>query len=382
MMRKIVVAADSFKGSLNSAEVARSVEAGIKSVFPGCRVEKVYIADGGEGSVEALVETLHGQYVTVRVNDPLMRPVDARYGVIDDGKTAVIEMAAASGLTLLTPEERNPMKTTTYGTGELIAHALRSGCRRFLVCIGGSATNDAGTGMLHALGFRFEDGQGAELGQGGEILGRIEKVDVSGVMPELATSEFIIACDVTNPFSGTDGAAHIFAPQKGADPDMVKELDAGLKHFAGVVERHNGKRIDSLPGAGAAGGLGGGFSAFLGAELVSGIRMVLDAVGFGGLVKDADLVITGEGKLDAQTAMGKAPRGVLYAASKHGVPVVAIGGAVENAEELIRQGFAAVFPITPGPISLETAMLPEVATDNIRRTVTQIMNVIKSCKTI
>ncbi|MEG1562707.1 MAG: glycerate kinase [Bacteroides sp.] len=379
-MKKIVIAVDSFKGSVSSAQVAHSVEAGIKSVFPDCHVEKASIADGGEGSAETLIDTLKGEYREVYVNDPLMRPIKARYGMIDDGKTAVIEMAAASGITLLTAEQRNPMKTTTYGTGEMIRHALKSGCRHFLICIGGSATNDGGTGMLQALGFRFLDKKGSELGQGAEILSQIESIDTSNVTPELSQAQFKIACDVTNPFSGTSGAAFVYAPQKGADADMVKTLDAGLKHFADTIRIFNGKDIDSLPGAGAAGGLGGGFIAFLNARLISGIEMILKAIDFDHLIMDADLIITGEGKLDAQTIMGKAPRGVLNAASKFGIPVVAIGGTVENAPELIAHGFASVFSILQTPTTLQAAMGTDVAMENIRVSTIQIMNVIKHCK--
>ncbi len=375
-MKKIVIASDSFKGSLSSAMVAESVERGIRAVFPECEVRRMYIADGGEGTVEALVDSTGGERVRCTVSDPLGRPVEAVYGVFGaDG--AVMEMSAASGLALLTRQERNPMKTSTRGTGEMIRHALDRGCRRLLVGIGGSATNDAGTGMLQALGFRFLDAAGRELGQGGEILGRIAEIDVAGVPAEVFEASYTVACDVTAPFFGPTGAAYVFAPQKGATPEMVAELDAGLAHLAGVVKKFNGADIAELPGAGAAGGLGGGFSALLGARLVSGIEMVLGAIGFADAIADADLIITGEGKLDAQTAMGKAPRGVLDAAHRAGVPVVAIGGAVESVDELNRQGFAAVFPIVPGPVSLERAMAEEQARANVERTVEQIMRTIR-----
>ena len=375
-MKKIVIASDSFKGSLTSAQVAESVEWGIRAVFPGCEVRRMYIADGGEGTVEALVDSTGGKRVHCTVSGPLGQPVEAVYGVFGNDE-AVMEMSAASGLALLTPAERNPMKTTTRGTGEMIRHALDRGCRRLLVGIGGSATNDAGTGMLQALGFRFLDSAGRELGEGGEILGRIAAIDASGVPTEVFETNYTVACDVTAPFSGPTGAAHVFAPQKGATPQMVAELDAGLAHFAGIIKRFNGADIRDFPGAGAAGGLGGGFKALLGARLVSGIEMVLDAIGFRAAIADADLIITGEGKLDAQTAMGKAPRGVLDAARKAGVPVVAIGGAVEGVDELNSQGFAAVFPIVPGPVTLERAMESEYAQANIERTVAQIMRTIQ-----
>ena len=375
-IKKVVIAADSFKGSLTSEEVARSVEEGIHHIFPGCKTEKAYIADGGEGTAEALTRTLGGEMVEVEVNDPLMRPVKAAYGLVDEGKTAVIEMASASGLPLVEPTLRNPMKTTTYGTGELIRNALLRGCRRFLIGIGGSATNDAGTGMLQALGYRFLDASGAELERGGEILSRIASIDNSGRLPELSDAQFIVACDVTNPFSGPTGAAYVFAPQKGADAVMVRQLDEGLKHFATVIRTNTGIDLEQCPGSGAAGGLGGGLVAFLHATLTSGIDMVLETIGFDELIREADLIITGEGKLDGQTAMGKAPRGVLNAASKQHIPVIAIGGAVESVDELNRQGFAAVFPILPEPASLARAMESKYARENIIRTVEQLMRTI------
>ncbi len=375
-MKKIVIASDSFKGSLSSALVAESVERGVRAVFPECEVRRMYIADGGEGTVEALVDSTGGERVRCSVSDPLGRPVEAVYGVFGADE-AVMEMSAASGLALLTAGERNPMKTSTRGTGEMIRHALDRGCRRLLVGIGGSATNDAGVGMLQALGFRFLDSAGRELGQGGEILGRIAAIDAAGVPAEVLEASYTVACDVTAPFSGPTGAAYVFAPQKGASPEMVAELDAGLTHLAGVIKKFNGADIRELPGAGAAGGLGGGFKALLGARLTSGIEMVLGAIGFADAISDADLIITGEGKLDAQTAMGKAPRGVLDAARRAAVPVVAIGGAVESVDELNRQGFAAVFPIVPGPVTLELAMAREHARANVERTVEQIMRTIQ-----
>jgi glycerate kinase len=377
-MKKIVIAADSFKGSVSSKQVAESIEKGIIRVFPQCDVIKTYIADGGEGTVEALVETMKGQYVSLTVHDPLMRPIEARYGIIENGKTAVIEMAAASGLPLLALGERNPMKTSTWGTGEMIKDALLRGCRCFLIGIGGSATNDAGTGMLQALGFRFPDKDGKELGGGGEILSRIEKIDFSSVLPELTGTEFIVACDVTNPFCGLNGAAYIFAPQKGADLAMVEELDKGLFHFSSVMKDFTGTDITDFPGAGAAGGLGGGLKALFNAALVSGILLVLDAIHFRNLIKDADMIITGEGKLDKQTAMGKAPRGVLDIAQEYNIPVIAIGGSIEAVEKLNEEGFTAVFSILPEPVTLEKAMQTDYAEANIERTISQIMRVIKN----
>lgn len=375
-MANITIAVDSFKGSLSSFDVADAVERGFRSLFPECNIRKVAIADGGEGTVEALVKTLGGEYVDVEVANPLMRSIVARYGIVHGGTTAVIEMSAASGLPLLNLEERNPLKTSTYGTGEMIADALKRGCRKFLVGIGGSATNDAGVGMLRALGFRFLGAAGEELAGGGEILERIVSIDDSGVMPELHNAEFVVACDVTNPLYGVEGAAYIFAPQKGADAAMVERLDLGLRNFAEVVMRHNGVDIAMPAGAGAAGGLGGGFVGLLGSRLERGIDMVLDAVRFSDIIRGCDLVITGEGCIDAQTVMGKAPSGVLRVAQREGVPVIAIGGRVVWCEELERSGFAAIFPVDAGHIPLEEAMRRDVAERNVERTARQIAGLI------
>ena len=371
-MKCITIAVDSFKGSLSSREVADAFEAGFRTRIPDCEVRKVSIADGGEGTVDALVETLNGDYVAARVADPLGRPIVAHYGVIDGGATAVMEMSAASGLPLIAPEERNPLLTSTYGTGEMIVHAMERGCRKFLVGIGGSATNDGGTGMLRALGFRFLDAEGRELVGGGEILERIAEIDSSNARKELSECEFVVACDVTNPLYGPEGAAYVFAPQKGADAAMVKRLDQGLRAYARAIERYNGVQVDQIAGAGAAGGLGGGFKALLGARLERGIDMVLNAMQFDRIIAGSDLVITGEGRIDRQTTMGKAPSGVLREATAQGIPTIAIGGAVQVCDELEHSGFAAVLPIVAGPVMLEVAMQREVAIANVRRTATQI----------
>lgn len=371
-MKCITVAVDSFKGSLSSREVADAFEAGWQSVLPECAVRKVSIADGGEGTVEALVETLDGEYVEVEVSDPLGRPIKARYGIIEQGRTAVMEMSAASGLPLLTTEERNPLKSSTFGTGEMIADALRRGCRRFLVGIGGSATNDGGLGMARALGFRLLDSEGGELVGDGASLEQLAVIDASEVMKELSEAEFTVACDVTNPLYGERGAAYVYAPQKGADAEMVARLDAGLQNYARVVEQFNGSKVADMPGAGAAGGLGAGFKALLGARLERGIDMVLGAMNFDKIIEGSDLVITGEGRLDRQTVMGKAPSGVLQAATAQDIPTIAIGGAVAWCGELEQSEFAALLPIVAGPISLEVAMQRDVAIENVRRTASQI----------
>ena len=370
-MKKVTIAVDSFKGSLSSKEVAESFADGFRTIFSQCEICKVAIADGGEGTVDALVETLGGEYVEVSVSDPLHRPTKARYGIVE-GDTAVIEMAAASGLTLLKQEERNPLLTSTYGTGELILDALNRGCRRFLVGIGGSATNDGGTGMLRALGFRFLDSEGNALQGGGEILERIARIDDSGVCREVRESCFTVACDVTNPLYGERGAAYVYAPQKGADERMVEQLDRGLRNFARVVEEFNGAQIGVSEGAGAAGGLGGGFKALLGAKLERGITMVIQAMHFDKIIEGSDLVVTGEGRIDRQSIMGKAPSGVLAVAKAQNIPTIAIAGGVEWCDELRDCGFSLIEVVTPKGMSLEEAMQPSVARENIRTAAVKI----------
>ncbi len=371
-MQKVLLAIDSFKGCLGSLEVSAAVEDGIKAVFPMCEVVKIPVADGGEGTTEALVWATGGQMCTVEVNDPLMKPIHAQYGILGDGYTAVIEMSAASGLPLVPERQRNPMLATTYGTGQLIADALDRGCTRFIIGIGGSATNDAGTGMLQALGYRFLDAEGKLLGQGGQILGRVAVIDTSSRRPLLNKAQFKVACDVDNPFSGKYGAAYIYAPQKGANSQMVEALDRGLKHFADVVKAQSHRDIDSIPGAGAAGGMGGSMLAFLDATLQPGIRLVLDTLHFDDLLEGVDLVITGEGQMDAQTTMGKAPQGIAEATSRKGIPVIALTGNVEDAEMINNIGICGVFSIVPRPMTLQEAMNPEIAAHNIRQTVVQL----------
>ena len=372
-MKKITIAIDSFKGSLSSGEVAEAVAQGIHALLPHCEVHKVNIADGGEGTAEALVESLGGSWVEMEASDPLGRPVGVRYGVIDGGECAVVEMATASGLPLLRPEERNPLLTSTLGTGEMIADAIRRGCRRFLVAIGGSATNDCGTGMLHALGYRFLNGEGVEIVPCGKALAEIARIDDSGVIEELKECRFVVACDVTNPLYGPNGAAHVFAPQKGATPQMVEQLDDGLRNFARVVREYNGLCVDFVEGAGAAGGLGAGFVGLLGATLQRGIDMVMEALHFEEVLKGSNLAITGEGCIDFQTVMGKAPSGVLHTATRLGIPVVAIGGGVRWCKELEESNFAAIVGATPEGMDLQVAMRPEVAKENVRRATEQIV---------
>lgn len=371
-MKKIVVAIDSFKGSLTSGEAALAVEEGIREVYPACEVLRFPIADGGEGVLDVLVAALDGIPVFVVAHNPLMQPIDARYGLSSDGKTALIEMAVVSGLPLIPVDKRNPLFTTTFGTGELIKDALLRGCRDFIIGIGGSATNDAGLGMLQALGYRFLDKNGQELGVGGRIMEEVAGIDASAVLPELAASRFTVICDVNNPFCGPDGAAHVFASQKGADEAMIRQLDNGMAALARVILQYTGKDIVSVPGAGAAGGLGGGLFAFLNARLVPGIDLLLDMLDFKQQIADADLVITGEGKIDHQTLMGKVPYGILKAAQEKNIPVIAIAGIVEERDVLQAAGFEDVHSVTPFDMPLEQAMLPESAKDNIRKAVSSL----------
>lgn len=358
---KVVLAFDSFKGSLSSLEVADAVAQELLEAAPGCEMLKIAIADGGEGTVLALTQTTGGELAEVMVNDPLGRPLRATYGLIDQGRTAVMEMASASGLALLSREERMPLLTSTFGFGQMVADALDRGCRRFLIGIGGSATNDGGTGMLSALGYRFLDSDGQVLDGCGASLERIAVIDDSSIHESLRDSEFIIACDVTNPLCGPDGAAFVYAPQKGADAEMVRLLDRGLANLAECIRAYNGKDVMNMPGAGAAGGLGAAFSAFLDARLERGVDMVLDAVRFDELIAGSALVLTGEGRMDAQTLMGKAPAGVMRRAAAQGIPTVAICGTMEPCPELERSGFRAIIPLYEGEFDLSEALRPESA---------------------
>ena len=380
MFNRIVVASDSFKGSLSSLEVAEAAADGIHEVLPDCKVVKVDVADGGEGTMDSLRRTLGGEKIFLTVSDPLGRPVEASYVILEEGTTAVIEMAVASGLPLLAPGERNPLRTSTYGTGELIADALKRGCMKFLVGIGGSATNDAGMGMLEALGVCFMDVEGNVLKGCGASLEKVEGISLENAHPGLKEAEFIVACDVDAPLYGPRGAACVFAPQKGADEAMVRRLDEGLEHFSETVSRILHKDVSGVPGAGAAGGLGGGFLAFLNARLERGIEMVLDAIGFDRLIEGASLVITGEGKIDCQTLTGKAPYGVMLRARKQGIPVVAICGAVTlNPDDAAQAGFAEVCAVTPEGMPLPEAMKKDVASLNVRNAVRNlIQNIEKS----
>ena len=356
---RIVVCPDSFKGSLSAVEAADAIVRGIRIGVADAGVEVVSIplADGGEGTVEALVRATGGCIRRVRVRDPLGREIDSFYGVLGDGRTAVVETAAASGLTLLAESERNPLATCTFGTGELIRAAAESGVERLIIGLGGSATNDAGAGAMTALGARFLDANGRDLPPGGGALVNLDRIELSAFEFPKDRVVVEVACDVNNPLVGPTGASVVFGPQKGASGEMVDRLDAGLARWAEVVKRDLGKDVAGLPGAGAAGGLGAALAAFLDAELRSGIDIVLEAVGFDEHLKGADLVITGEGRIDEQTRFGKAVGGVLRHASAAGVPVVAVAGSCAgDLRPLYDAGLTAAFSIAPGPMSVAYSM--------------------------
>ena len=354
---RVVVAPDSYKGSVSAVGVAAALERGVLRVFPQAEVRKIPIADGGEGTVEALVTATGGQMRKARVQGPLGEPVEACWGILGDGQTAVIEMAAASGLPLVPQERRDPRITTTYGTGELIRAALDAGLRRIIIGIGGSATNDGGTGMAQALGAKFLAVDGAELPPGGGALARLATIDLSGLDSRLTETEITVACDVDNPLCGQRGAAAVFGPQKGATPAMVAALDSALGHFAGCAQTATGRNVADLAGAGAAGGLGAGLLFFTPAKLRPGVEIVLEAVKFADVVKDAAFVITGEGRTDFQTAYGKAPVGVAKVAKQFGVPVFCIsGGLGDGADDVLAQGIDATMSICSRPLSLEECM--------------------------
>lgn len=378
-MKKILVAIDSFKGSISSSEANHAAAKGIKKVFPECEVDEIPISDGGEGMLELLMTLTKGKKIKVTAHDPLNRLINTTYGISEDGKTALIEMANISGLTLLKESERNPWITTSYGTGEIIAHALKHGCRNFIIGIGGSATNDCGFGMLQALGFHFLDKYGQECGTGGQIMGNVETIDTTHIIPELKEANFIVACDVNNPLYGKTGAAYVFAKQKGADEITIEHLDQGLRHVAEITKKQLGKDI-TIPGTGAAGGMGAAFIGFLNASLKPGIQLSLELSNFKQRAKDADLIITGEGQFDKQSIMGKVPEGILNETRHLHIPVIVIAGSVLDMALLNKSGFAGVFSITNTPMSLQEAMDPVTTKLNITNSVTQICTLIKFLK--
>ncbi|HLP30926.1 MAG TPA: glycerate kinase [Geothrix sp.] len=354
---RIIVAPDSFKGSVSALGVAEAMARGIHAVFPDADVLKVPIADGGEGTVEALVAATGGRLMHTDVRGPLGDPVRAHWGISGDGTTAFLEMASASGLPLISKERRDPRVTSTFGTGELVKAALDAGLRKLVLGIGGSATNDGGAGMARALGVRFLDAEGRDLPEGGAALARLARVDLSDLDPRLAECALLVACDVDNPLCGPRGASAVYGPQKGATPEMVAELDAALGMFAKIAAQTTGREVALRPGAGAAGGLGAGLLFFTPASLRPGVAIVLETTGFEALVQGADLVLTGEGRTDFQTAMGKAPVGVAAVARRHGVPVVCLsGGLGDGADEVLAHGIDALVPTVPQPMTLEACM--------------------------
>ncbi len=354
---KIVVAPDSFKGSISARDLCRAVKAGVARVFPQAEVVELPLADGGEGTVENMVYATGGSLVRATARDPLGRPVEAQYGVMGDGQTVVIEVAQASGLPLLGESERNPLTASSRGTGELILDALERGYRRFIIGLGGSAVNDGGAGMMRALGVEFLDASGRPVEEGGAGLARLDRIDVSKLDSRVGESEFVAASDVTNPLCGPRGASAVFGPQKGATPEMVGTLDRALQRYGEAIERQLGRAVAEQPGAGAAGGMGAALAAFLRADVRSGIDIVMELIRFEERIAGADFILTGEGKLDEQTLSGKVIAGVSRRARNQGVPVIGICGTTdlsyEQEEEL---GIVAGFSIAPGPCSLEQAM--------------------------
>lgn len=376
---KVIIAIDSFKGSLTSLEAGNSAAAGIRRVFPDVECIVRPLADGGEGTVEALVAACNGKKVEISVTGPLGEPVLCQYGLIEKTKTAIIEMSGAAGITLVPASERNPLFTTTYGVGEVIRDAIEKGCRRFIVGIGGSATNDGGTGMLQALGFSLLNKTGKPIRPGALGLKDLAFIDDKNVLPELKDCTFRIACDVTNPLCGEKGCSAVFGPQKGADRPMIQEMDQWLARYAALAAEKYPAADPSCPGAGAAGGLGFAFLTFLHGKLESGIQIVLDETRLADYVKDADLVITGEGRLDGQTVFGKAPIGVAKTAKQYGKTVLAFSGCVTpDASACNEAGIDAFFPILRTVTSLEEAMAPRQAMKNMEDTVEQVFRVIQT----
>jgi glycerate 2-kinase len=368
---KIVIAPDSYKESLSALEVATQIELGFKEVFPDAQYLKVPMADGGEGTVQAMAEATNGRIVDAEVTGPLGKPVQAFYALTGDGRMAMIEMAAASGLALVPREQRNPEVTTSYGTGELIAAALDAGARHLILGIGGSATNDGGAGMLQALGVKLMDANGQDIAPGGAPLAQLARIDTSGIDARLADCTIEVACDVDNPLTGPRGASAIFGPQKGATPDMVEQLDANLKHFAHIIQRDLGVDVDQVAGAGAAGGMGAAMMAFFNGQLRPGCEIIAKAVGLDTAVQGASLVITGEGRIDQQTIFGKTPFGVATVARQHGVPVIGIAGSLgANAHVVHDHGIDAIASVLSRPCTIQEAMTE--AEFNVRSTARNI----------
>jgi glycerate kinase len=374
---KVVIAIDSFKGSMSSMEAGNAAAEGIKRAQPDTKITVRPLADGGEGTVEALVQGMNGKIQNVMVTGPLGKPVCSQYGIIRDTKTAVIEMAEAAGLPLVPREKRNPLHTTTYGVGEIIRDAIKKGCRRFIIGIGGSATNDGGIGMLQALGYGFLDKEGKPVPFGAKGLEILETITVTEVLPELKECEFRIACDVTNKLCGSDGCSAVYGPQKGADFEMIAQMDAWMKKYALLAGEKFGGGNEEKEGAGAAGGLGFAFLTFTNAVLEPGIKLILEETGLENYIKEADIVVTGEGRLDGQTVMGKAPIGVAHLAKKYGIPVIGFAGSVgAEASKCNEYGIDAFFSILQRISTLEEAMHLKNAKENLTATSEQVFRLL------
>lgn len=374
---KVVIAIDSLKGSLSSMEAGMAIKDGILAAKPDAEVIVKPLADGGEGTTDALIEGMNGERIDLTVTGPMHTPVDAYYGYLKDTNTAVMEMASAAGITLVPDSEKNPLLATSYGVGEMINDAIQRGCRNFIIGIGGSVTNDGGIGMLKALGVRFLDENDEDAGEGGQALAKVARIDVSGMNPLLKECHIQVACDVNNPLCGENGSTYVYGPQKGVTEDMKKTLDEAMAHFARVTSETLENDYLNTPGAGAAGGLGYAFLAYTGAALTPGIELSLDAVGLEEELSSADVVVTGEGRLDFQTAMGKAPVGVARLAKKYNAKVIAFAGSVtKEATACNKEGIDAFFPILRSVCTLAEAMDPVAARNNMTATVEQVFRLL------
>ncbi|WP_392558417.1 glycerate kinase family protein [Orbus mooreae] len=377
--KTFVLAPDSFKESMTAKEVCMAMESGLKKVFPDANYIHVPMADGGEGTTQSLVDATGGTLYSLEVTGPLGNKVIAHYGILGDKQTAVIEMASASGIQLVAKEQRNPLITTTYGTGELIIACMKKGIKKIILGIGGSATNDGGAGMAQALGVQFYDDQGQHLPFGGGALNKLSKIDMSNVDPNLQSIDFIIASDVSNPLCGEHGASFVFGPQKGATPEMVKQLDSNLKHYADIIKQQLNKDIATIPGAGAAGGLGAGLMAFTNSKMEKGINIVIKYTQLHNKLAGADFCFTGEGGIDFQTKFGKTPYGVAQVAKANKIPVIALAGTIgKNIDELYAEGIDTIFGIVPGAAKIEDLLANGF--QNIERTSENIARLIKMVK--
>lgn len=374
---KVVIAVDSFKGSLTSMEAGCAVREGIFRVYPNAEVIVKPLADGGEGTTDALIEGMGGEQISLIVTGPLGKPIHACYGYLEESNTAIIEVAAAAGIMLVPENEKNPLSATSYGVGEMIMDAIQKGCRNFIIGLGGSVTNDGGIGMLQALGYSFLDKDCQDVGEGAQALGRVSEIRIPTSCPELSECHFQVACDVTNPLCGENGATYIYGPQKGVTDEMKAELDRGMCSFARITATTLANDFLEIPGAGAAGGLGFAFLSYLNAKLTPGIELILHAVNLEESLENTDIVVTGEGRLDAQTAMGKAPVGVARLAKRYNTKVIAFaGGVTKDARACNHAGIDAFFPVVRSVTTLEEAMKPENARQNITDTVEQVFRIL------